>query len=75
MKNYKIKCHLHFILINLKLKSALNFGQLKSGEFVDDPKDKSKIKWLENWNSEKVIYLKFVILKKCEKGFHNCLEV
>lgn len=44
MKNYKIKCHLHIILINLKLKNGLNFGQLKSGEFVDDPKDESKIK-------------------------------
>lgn len=57
MKNCKIKCHLHFILINLKLKSELNFGQVKSGEIVDDPKDKSKIKWLENWNFKEVIEL------------------
>lgn len=26
-----------------------NFGQLTSGEFVDKPKDISKIKCLENW--------------------------
>lgn len=57
MKNYKIKCHLHFILINLKVKSELNFGQVKSGECVDDPKDKSKTMWLENWNFNEIIEL------------------
>lgn len=33
------------------------FAQLKSGEFVDGPKDRSKIMWLENCNFKEVITL------------------
>lgn len=35
--------HLHFTLISLKLKQCINFWTTESGEFVDGPKDRSKI--------------------------------